>query len=103
MKPVIPITLFTESAQGKQLIAFWYSHWAMDWIYDQLLVKPYCAIADLNQKDIIDWFYNGIASALRQAHQVSIISQSGQLRTYVAVVAAGLVLTIAVFLGILIP
>ena len=103
MKPVIPITLFTESAQGKQLIAFWYSHWAMDWIYDQLLVKPYCAIADLNQKDIIDWFYNGIASALRQAHQVSIISQSGQLSTYVAVVAAGLVLTIAVFLGILIP
>ena len=60
-------------------------------------------LIDLNQKDIIDWFYNGIASVLRQAHQVSIISQSGQLRTYVAVVAAGLVLTIAVFLGILIP
>lgn len=103
LKPVIPIRLFTESALGKQLIAFWYSHWAMDWIFDQLVVKPYCAIADLNKKDIIDWFYNGIASVLRHAHQYSIISQSGQLRTYVAVVTAGLVLTIAVFLGILIP
>ncbi|HIG62781.1 MAG TPA: NADH-quinone oxidoreductase subunit L [Gammaproteobacteria bacterium] len=103
LKPVIPISLFTQSALGKQLIAFWYSHWAMDWIYDRLLVKPYCAVAAINRKDIIDWFYNAVADVLRSAHQYSTISQSGQLRTYVAVIAAGLVLTLAVFLGILIP
>jgi NADH-quinone oxidoreductase subunit L len=103
LKPIIPISVFTQSALGKQLVAFWHSHWAMDWIYDRLLVKPYCAVAAVNRKDIIDWFYNAVADVLRSAHQYSTISQSGQLRTYVAVIAAGLVLTLAVFLGILIP
>ncbi len=97
----ISITPWTESALGTNLNKFWFSHWAMDWLYDTLFVKPYVFVTRINKKDIVDWIYNFTAEVTWFIHDFSTTSQTGQLRTYAAVMVAGLVLIIAIFLGVI--
>ena len=92
---------FTESSLGKTLINFWFSHWAMDWLYDQLFVKPYTWVADINRKDIVDWFYNFTADVTWFLHDFVTQSQTGLLRTYAAVMVLGLVVMAAITLGVI--
>jgi NADH-quinone oxidoreductase subunit L len=97
----ISIKPFTESGLGQQLIKFWFSHWAMDWLYDTLFVKPYEEITAINRTDIIDWFYNFTADFTLFIHDLSTTTQTGQLRTYAAVMVTGLVIIIAIFVGVM--
>ncbi len=92
---------FTESSLGKTLINFWFSHWAMDWLYDQLFVKPYTWVADINRKDIVDWIYNFTADVTWFLHDFVTQSQTGLLRTYAAVMVLGLVVMAAITLGVI--
>ena len=101
LKQAFSFTFFSESAIGKQLIRFWYSHWAMDWLYDHLFVRPYSSIANYNKKDFIDSIYNFLADTIWVLHDYATTLQTGQLRTYLLVMVGGLVLLIAVFLGAL--
>jgi len=99
----ISITGWTESTLGKRLNRFWFSHWAMDWLYGHLFVKPYVSITRINKHDIVDWFYNFVAETTSFAHDISSTTQTGQLRTYAAVMVAGLVIIISIFLGVSLP
>jgi len=97
----INIKPFTESGLGQRLIKFWFSHWAMDCLYDTLFVKPYEGITAFNKQDIVDWFYNFTAEVTGFIHDFSTTSQTGQLRTYAAVMVAGLVVIVGILLGVI--
>ena len=101
LKQAFSFSFFSESAIGKQLIRFWYSHWAMDWLYDHLFVRPYSSLANYNKRDFIDSIYNFLADTIWVIHDYATTLQTGQLRTYLLVMVGGLVLLIAVFLGAL--
>ena len=92
---------FTESRLGRSLNKFWFSHWAMDWLYNALFVHPYETVTRVNKNDFIDWFYNFTADVTWFIHDFSTTSQTGQLRTYAAVMVAGLVFAVAIFLGMI--
>jgi NADH-quinone oxidoreductase subunit L len=97
----IDISTWTDSKLGKALNRFWFSHWAMDWLYDTFIVKPYEWVAHVNRMDIVDWFYNFNADVIRLLHDLATQSQTGQLRTYAGVMVLGLaaIAAIALFSG----
>ena len=97
----IDISTWTDSKLGKTLNRFWFSHWAMDWLYDTFIVKPYEWVAHVNRRDIVDWFYNFNADVIRLLHDLANQSQTGQLRTYAGVMVLGLaaIAAIALFSG----
>lgn len=96
----LDVSSLTNSSLGKVLTKFWFSHWAMDWLYDHLVVRPYERLAELNQKDIVDWIYNFIADVTWFLHDFSTQSQTGQMRTYAGVMLLGLVLMTGIALGV---
>ena len=97
----LDLSSWTESRPGRQLGRFWFSHWAMDWLYDRLFVQPYTTIANRNRKDFVDWFYRATAEFTWFLHDVASRSQTGQMRSYAAVMVLGLVLIVAIALGII--
>jgi NADH-quinone oxidoreductase subunit L len=97
-KHVINIEPFTTSGIGTLLNRFLFSHWAMDWIYDVLVVRPYKWIAAINKDDAVDFAYNGTASLAQFLHRRISATQTGQLRWYAATMATGLVLVIAILM-----
>ena len=97
----VDLRFWTESSLGQTLNRFWFNHWAMDWLYDALLVKPYALVALINKKDIIDWFYNTLADVTLFLHELVTQSQTGLMRTYAGVMALGLVLLSAIALGVI--
>jgi NADH-quinone oxidoreductase subunit L len=99
LKPVIPRRLFTESRAGGLLVRLWFNHWAMDWLYDHLFVRPYKALTHWNRGDFVDSIYDALAETVWLVHDFSTTTQTGQLRTYVVVMVAGLILLTAVVLG----
>ncbi|WP_250459945.1 NADH-quinone oxidoreductase subunit L [Microbulbifer litoralis] len=89
--------LYNDPARGEQsaLGRFWYSGWGFDRLYDTLLVKPFTTLARLNRNDVIDRLYSGTAAASRQLHGLVSVSQNGQVRWYIATLAVGTVLFLA--------
>jgi len=94
----VDISAWTDSKIGKALNRFWFSHWAMDWLYDTVIVKPYAWMAHINRMDIVDWFYNFTADIIRLLHDLATQSQTGQLRTYAGVMVLGLAAITAIVL-----
>lgn len=96
----VDISAMTQSSPGKSLIRFFHSHWAMDWLYEKIFVIPYTWLAKINRADFIDNIYGGIAVLMLWANKVSVQTQTGQLRTYAGTMVLGLVLIIALMLGV---
>ncbi len=96
----VDITAMTQSSPGKSLIRFFHSHWAMDWLYEKIFVIPYTWLAKINRADFIDHIYGWIAVLMLWANKVSVQTQTGQLRTYAGTMVLGLVLIIALMLGV---
>ncbi|RIJ41392.1 NADH-quinone oxidoreductase subunit L [Pontibacter oryzae] len=83
-----------------RLQQFWFAGWGFDALYDNLFVRPYVFLANLNKRDIIDSFYTGLARTAEGFHVMLSQSQNGVLRSYVMgiVVGAIMILTISLFL-----
>ncbi|WP_299759126.1 NADH-quinone oxidoreductase subunit L [uncultured Pontibacter sp.] len=83
-----------------RLQQFWFAGWGFDALYDNLFVRPYVFLSNLNKRDIIDSFYTGLARMAEGFHVMLSQSQSGVLRSYVMgiVVGAIMILTISLFL-----
>ena len=69
---------------------FWFAGWGFDALYNAIFVRPFVFITQLNKSDLIDRFYNGIASGSRRLNRWFSISQNGSLRWYVAGVLVGI-------------
>ncbi len=83
---------------GRVLHRFWYSDWAMDWLYDRLLVRPVLWLASIGKGDFIDGFYTGVARLNKIAWRGLSQTESGRMRWYAGVIAAGAIILIAVVL-----
>lgn len=83
-----------QTGFGGALYRFFNSGWALDWLYDLLLVKPYKGLAKLNQKDLVDVLPRLLVTASRALYQLLSLTQNGQLRYYVATMATASVLVI---------
>ena len=75
--------------------AFRFGGWAFDWLYDLLFVKPYLMLARVNRRDLVNDVYIGVEKLSVAMHRVVIKTQTGGLRWYAAVLAAGLVIVLA--------
>ncbi len=69
--------------------------WGFDWLYDRLLVLPYASISRINRNDFIDRAYGGIAWAASLFHKGLSATETGNMRLYAAVIAAGAVIAVA--------
>ncbi|MCW8125314.1 NADH-quinone oxidoreductase subunit L [Microbulbifer halophilus] len=90
----------TPEKAPSTLYKLWYSGWGFDRLYDTLLVRPFVALARLNRNDIVDRFYSGTAAASRQLHGLISLSQNGQVRWYMATLAVGTILFLALLVAL---
>ncbi|MEO5654424.1 MAG: NADH-quinone oxidoreductase subunit L, partial [Nitrosospira sp.] len=77
----------------------WQAGWGFDQLYDNMFVRPYLWLARVDQHDVIDSIYTGVARfCLFFYHSLS-EGQTGQVRRYAMAIAAGsiMVVFIAVF------
>ena len=81
---------------GAKLHRFWYTQWGMYWLYDKVIVSPYTWLAEFNKNDVVDYFYNGTARAVRFCHDIMSETQTGQLRWYAISVAYGLLVIVTI-------
>lgn len=81
---------------AKALHKFWYSGWAMDALYQTVLVNPFVWLAAINRNDFFDALYNSVITFSRAAHGFVARSQTGYLGWYLISMAAGLIAVLAV-------
>jgi len=77
------------------LYRLWDSGWGFDRAYHGLFVEPYNWIARVNREDFVDRLYAGVAEAARAVHAGLSRSQTGRLRWYGTVLAAGVAALLA--------
>jgi NADH-quinone oxidoreductase subunit L len=87
-----------RSPAGAALHRFWFSDWAMDWLYDRIFVWPVIWIARIGRSDVIDGSYDGLALLTQGGWRALRSTQSGKLRWYAAAIAGGTIIFIAVVL-----
>jgi NADH-quinone oxidoreductase subunit L len=80
---------------GAALQRFWIAGWGFDELYDRLFVRPFSWLARVNQDDVIDQIYRGIARLNRALHHALSRTQNGHVRRYAAGIAIGAVIILA--------
>ena len=76
-------------------VRFLQGGWGFDWIYDQVLVKPFMLLAKVNARDIVDRFFDGVGGLNMLLSRGLRWTQNGRVRWYAAGAAAGAVLIVA--------
>jgi NADH-quinone oxidoreductase subunit L len=89
-------TAIVENPVGRVLHRFWFSDWGMDWLYDQLFVRPVVWIARVNKADVVDSIYAGLANLATVCYRVLSLTETGKLRWYAACIAGGTVAFVAI-------
>jgi len=74
---------------------FFFHGWNFDWLYDLLLVNPFVYLSKINQNDIIDLFYTGIARLSALLHRMLRRTQTGKLDWYAMVIATGAIILLS--------
>jgi NADH-quinone oxidoreductase subunit L len=64
-------------------------------LYERLLVRPFVAIARANRNDAFDRALDAVPASLRGIAELAGATQTGTLRWYAGVAAAGVVVLIA--------
>ncbi len=100
LRKSLDLSRLLESSAGTNLRKFFFSHWAMDWLYDRIFVLPYTTVARLNQADVVDMVYEGIANITSILHYLISFTQTGHLRWYAFTMVSGLVILMAIILGV---
>jgi NADH-quinone oxidoreductase subunit L len=67
----------------------WFADWGFDWLYAKLIVGPYVRLAGWNRDDFVDFFYGAVAFISRAINRLLSGTVNGNVRWYVASVAAG--------------
>lgn len=89
------VNAVAASAPGRFLTVWWFHAWGFDWLYDQIFVKPYLAIARLLARDPLNAVMNLPALLARWAGRGLTVSENGQLRWYAASMGLGAVIVVA--------
>jgi NADH-quinone oxidoreductase subunit L len=89
-----------RTSWGEALHRLWFCGWGFDWLYDKMFVRPVVWAARANRDDFIDAAYAGVARLGLSAHRALRVTQTGQVRWYAAVTAAGSILVVALMLWV---
>jgi NADH-quinone oxidoreductase subunit L len=84
--------------QPGALYRLWNSGWGFDAIYNNLFVRPMVYISKINRNDFVDKFYAGIASLTAFLHRSLSLTQTGNVRWYMAGLAIGAIVSITIIL-----
>lgn len=90
-----------NSAPGQMLKKFWFSGWAMDWLYDRLWVRPYKGLAYILRGEWVDVIYNSIVKVCQQLFVGLSHTQTGRLRWYATSMVFGVIVVLALLLGVI--
>ncbi|OHB67310.1 MAG: NADH-quinone oxidoreductase subunit L [Planctomycetes bacterium RBG_13_62_9] len=77
---------------GSRLRLWWLAGWGFDWLYRKLIITPYVRLARLNRDDFVDAVYVGLERASQGANHLLSLTVNGNVRWYVAGLAAGAVI-----------
>jgi NADH-quinone oxidoreductase subunit L len=88
----------TENALGRAIHEFWYSDWGFDFFYDKVFVAPVVWFAQVDKRDVIDKFYDGLAALSRACYRALSATESGRMRWYAASIVGGTVVFIFIVL-----
>ncbi len=80
-----------NSGLGSFLHNLWLKGWYFDKLYEMIFERPFQRLAYLNRKDIVDRFFMGFAQISDLFNRILLLSQTGRLRWYLAVLAGGLI------------
>lgn len=90
---------FVESRLGDWLRRFFHSGWGFDGLYDRVIVRPFVALAQANQRDAVDFVYKVVVGLTRAFHYMAALTQTGRLRWYAANMAIGLIALLLIAAG----
>lgn len=90
-----------NSGMGQTLKRFWFSGWAMDWLYERIWVRPYKFLTLILRNECMDDIYNAIVRFCQFLFMGLSYTQSGRLRWYAASMVFGLILVIAISQGVM--
>jgi NADH-quinone oxidoreductase subunit L len=86
------------NSAGRALHEWWFAGWGFDWMYNKFLVQPFVWVSQVNKADFIDSFYSGIARLAELFYRGLSATETGHVRWYVAAMAGGSVLFLAMVL-----
>jgi NADH-quinone oxidoreductase subunit L len=72
--------------------------WGFDWVYRRIFVVPYMALAQFNRGDFVNAIYGGLALFSRGLHLYLSVTVTGNVRWYVAAIAAGAIIVLGLVL-----
>ncbi|MFT5484946.1 MAG: NADH-quinone oxidoreductase subunit L [Halieaceae bacterium] len=96
----VSVDSWVNGAGMSRLRQFWFSGWGMDTLYDSLFVRPYKSLAASISDEPIDRLYDLIVRCCAWIHGWLSDKQSGQLRRYASSMVAGLIVLIAIMIGV---
>jgi NADH-quinone oxidoreductase subunit L len=74
--------------------------WGFDWVYSRVFVRPYMALAQFNRRDFVNAVYGGLALFSRGLHAYLSATVTGNVRWYMAAIAIGAIIILALVLGL---
>ncbi|WP_217606205.1 NADH-quinone oxidoreductase subunit L [Chitinophaga sp. GbtcB8] len=89
---------FSQMPFMRWLRKLWFSGWAFDALYDEMLVHPFVRTARMNRRDMIDRIYTTLARITEWLHNILARTQSGLLRWYIMGVVLGAVVILSVLI-----
>jgi NADH-quinone oxidoreductase subunit L len=72
-----------------------FAGWGFDWVYANVVVRPYVWIARMSRDDILNLWPRGVAQVCQLCHQGLSLSVTGNARWYVGGIAVGSVIALA--------
>jgi NADH-quinone oxidoreductase subunit L len=84
-----------NSAIGSLLFRWWRAAFGFDWLYDKLFVQPYLFLVRVNRRDVADQAIGLLPRLTLALNSWFTSTQTGQLRWYAGVTAAGAVVVVA--------
>ena len=83
---------------GHALDQWWFAGWGFDWIYDKVFVQPFIWVSNVYKSDFVDAFYTGVGRTAEVLYGWLSSTETGRVRWYATVMAAGSVLFVAMVL-----
>ena len=80
-----------NSAPGRYLSRFWRRGWLVDGLYDLLWVRPYLGLCALLKSEPVERLYGLVIASCRGLNAALSNTQTGRLRHYATIMAAGVI------------
>jgi NADH-quinone oxidoreductase subunit L len=79
-----------------QMQAFFVSGWAIDALYEAVVLRPFKTLTERNKQDVVDGLYTAIAFLSRRVHLMISSTQTGQIRWYASSLVLGTVVLVVI-------